>query len=82
MTFEDVLEELLQEQIYDENDKMEKEAEKIARWAIKRWKNKKRRREMEASGKIGSMGSVVSQAMAASRRETAGETSSLLPKEE
>jgi uncharacterized protein YyaL (SSP411 family) len=81
VTFEDVLEELLQEEIYDENDQMEKKAGKIARWVIKRWKNKKRRREMEASGKTGSMSSVVSQAIAASRSGTLGEASSLLPKD-
>jgi thiamine pyrophosphate-dependent acetolactate synthase large subunit-like protein len=36
---------------------------------------------MEASGKTGSMGSVVSQAIAASRSGTPGEASSLLPKD-
>jgi predicted membrane chloride channel (bestrophin family) len=45
ITLEDVLEELLQEEIYDENDQMEKEAEKIARWVGKKWKRLKRRRE-------------------------------------
>jgi len=40
VTLEDVLEELLQEEIYDEKDKMEKEAEKIALWAGRRWRRK------------------------------------------
>jgi hypothetical protein len=81
VTFEDVLEELLQEQIYDENDQMEKEAEKIARWVVKRWRHHKRRREMEASGMAGSMGTVVSQALAARRSDAVGESSFLLAKE-
>ena len=38
---EDVLEELLQEEIYDENDPMEKEAERIALWVGRHWKRKK-----------------------------------------
>lgn len=40
ITLEDVLEELLQEEIYDENDQMEKEAEKIALWVGKKWRHK------------------------------------------
>lgn len=39
VTLEDCLEELLQEEIFDENDQQEKEAaEKIALWAGRRWR--------------------------------------------
>ena len=38
ITLEDVLEELLQEEIYDENDNMEKAGEIIARWVAKKLK--------------------------------------------
>jgi metal transporter CNNM len=81
ITFEDVLEELLQEQIYDENDKMEKEAGKIARWVTRKWRGLKRHRELEAAGKTASMGSVVLDAMAAHENESAGERTFLLQKE-
>jgi len=51
VTLEDVLEELLQEEIYDENDRMEKEAEKIANWVGKMWRKRlKEKREREAAG--------------------------------
>ena len=40
VTLEDVLEELLQEEIFDENDQMEKEAEKIALWVGRRWRRR------------------------------------------
>jgi len=72
------LEELLQEEIYDENDQMEKEAEKIARWVSRTWK---KRKTLQAS-KTESMATVVAQAMAAHDNETIGETSSLLEKKE
>ena len=62
---EDVLEELLQEEIFDENDQMEKAAERIALWVGKRWKRKRN------PGRI-SMASVVLQARPVS------ESSSLL----
>ena len=59
ITLEDVLEELLQEEIYDENDQMEKEAERIALWVGRQWKRLKRKRERKALGKQGSIWSVV-----------------------
>jgi len=42
ITLEDVLEELLQEEIYDENDQMEKTGERIALWAQRKWKRRKK----------------------------------------
>ncbi|KAG7341482.1 protein of unknown function DUF21-domain containing protein [Nitzschia inconspicua] len=81
ITFEDVLEELLQEQIYDENDKMEKEAGKIARWVSINWKAFKRRRESEAPGNPICLRNVVLDAVAANESELAGEHSSLLQRE-
>jgi CBS domain containing-hemolysin-like protein len=62
---EDVLEELLQEEIYDEKDQMEKEAEKIALWVGRRWRRK--------AGGAKSMGTVVEEL-----RERTSETTSLL----
>ena len=64
VTLEDVLEELLQEEIYDENDQMEKEAERIALWVGRKWKRLQRKREMKALGIEESMGSVVEAAVA------------------
>jgi hypothetical protein len=74
ITLEDVLEALLQEQIYDESDKLEREAERIARWATLKWKavviRRKRERLMQATGvEQYSMGSVVGQAMSADNNE-------------
>lgn len=63
---EDVLEELLQEEIFDENDQMEKQAKRIALWVGRRWK---RRRNHGTR----SMASVVLQASAVT-----SESSSLL----
>jgi len=57
VTLEDVLEELLQEEIYDENDPMEKEAERIAIWVGRRWKRKRNPR-------VRSMASIVVTAQA------------------
>jgi metal transporter CNNM len=46
VTLEDVLENLIQEQIYDEYDRQEREQMRLARWGLQRWKmfvkNKKR----------------------------------------
>jgi hypothetical protein len=69
ITLEDVLEELLQEEIYDESDKMEREAARIAIWAAKKWKKYVQRRKQEralqeAHEQDYSMGSVVKHAMA------------------
>jgi metal transporter CNNM len=80
ITLEDVLEELLQEQIYDENDKMEKEAKKIARWVCRKWKVLKRRRETGAAGRSTLMDRVVSEAVTAHENESAGERTFLLPR--
>jgi metal transporter CNNM len=81
ITLEDALEELLQEQIYDENDRMEKEAQKIARWVCRKWKVLKRRREYGATGKSPLMERVDLDAIAAHENETAGERTSLLRQE-
>jgi hypothetical protein len=73
------LESLLQEQIYDETDKIEREEVRVAKWASNKWKryveNQKRRRAMEEQGKVVSMGTVVDQAMTAHQ---AGEGTALL----
>jgi hypothetical protein len=71
---EDVLEALLQEQIYDESDRLEREAERIARWATLKWKAVVKRRKQErlmqaTGGEQYSMGSVVGQAMMADNNE-------------
>ena len=47
ITIEDVLEAILQEQIYDESDKLEREATRIALWATRKWKAFVRRRKQE-----------------------------------
>lgn len=58
------MEELLQEQIYDESDKMEQNALRLAKWASKEWKNYVKRRKKERGHPDFSMGDVVEQAMA------------------
>jgi hypothetical protein len=50
ITIENVIEALLQEQIYDESDKIEKEMTRVARWASRKWKAysaKKKRERLE-----------------------------------
>lgn len=83
VTLEDVFEELLQEQIYDEMDQMEKEAARIARWASRKWRKLKKRRKLEAAHKASSMGSVVVEALAAFslKEDVTGEATFLLAKE-
>lgn len=51
ITLEDVLEMLLQEQIYDEQDRYEKDAQKLAKIVVRRWKAYvQRRRAVLSSG--------------------------------
>jgi hypothetical protein len=64
ITIEDVIEALLQEQIYDENDKREREMLRLTKWAAHKWKmfvkKKKRSRLMKQQEAIDfSMGNVV-----------------------
>lgn len=47
ITLEDVLEALLQEQIYDESDKLEREALRLAKWATRRWKSHVRKQQQQ-----------------------------------
>lgn len=68
ITIEDVIEALLQEEIYDESDKIERERLRKAEWAAFKWKKfvrkKKRERFMQdQKHQDVSMGSVVTQAM-------------------
>jgi hypothetical protein len=82
ITLEDVFEALLQEQIYDEKDQMEKEAGKIGRWASRKWRKLKKKRELEAAHKASSMASVVVEAMDNTvRHDLMGETTFLLRKD-
>jgi len=75
ITLEDVLEQLLQEEIYDEHDQnTDKQRERIAIWVGRKWKNIKRRRELNSLGKAASMGDVVEQV----RATTTNESTSLL----
>ena len=43
----DVIEALLQEQIYDETEKLERQAQRIALWATTKWKRFVRKRKRE-----------------------------------
>ena len=71
-----MLEQLLQEEIYDEHDQgTEKEAKRIATWVGRKWKNIKRKRELDALGKATSMGDVVGKLQATT---TTNESTSLL----
>jgi hypothetical protein len=70
---EDVLEALLQEQIYDESDKYEREALQLSRRVAKKWKLYTRRKKLErnaASEAIRnlSLGSIVEEAMEVDER--------------
>ena len=90
ITLEDVLEALLQEQIYDESDKVEREANRVAKWAVKKWRShvRRRKRARAVTGGDGtdggpslmnrhfSMGTVVEQVILESH-----ETTRLLPEE-
>jgi Mg2+/Co2+ transporter CorC len=63
ITLEDVFEALLQEQIYDEMDQMEREAEKIARWVTHKWRHYKAVKDEEDNNRLATMGDVVDDAM-------------------
>ena len=68
---EDIVEELLQEEVFDEYDK----EKRLARWAVGRWKNFVRRKKKE---KRMSMSDVVSMVMNNQDVEQAGEDTGLL----
>ena len=70
ITLEDVFEALLQEQIYDEMDQMEREAEKIARWVCHKWRNYKAVKAEEERQRLLTMGDVVDEAMAHTKELT------------
>ena len=72
---EDALEELLQEEIFDENnDQMEKEAERIALWVGRHWKRKKTLQSRSVASIVGKDGKPANEST--SLLET-GETSQL-----
>lgn len=79
ITLEDVFEAILQEQIYDEMDPMEREAEKIARWVCRKWRNYKAVK-VEESRRLAAMGDVVDELMQRNDSNSVGETSFLLGK--
>jgi hypothetical protein len=73
ITLEDVLEALLQEQIYDESDKYEREALRVSGWVAQKWKAyaRRKKRERSAASEMAprfSMGAVVVEAMDADER--------------
>eukprot|EP00934_Nitzschia_sp_Nitz4_P007401 Nitzschia sp. Nitz4//scaffold47_size129522//9375//11285//NITZ4_003533-RA/size129522-processed-gene-0.28-mRNA-1//-1//CDS//3329552746//7391//frame0 len=69
ITLEDVLESLLQEEIYDESDKKERKALRLSRMGWRRWRNYVKRRRMEREKMVHtSLGQVVNQAMEAHER--------------
>lgn len=74
ITLEDVLEALLQEQIYDESDKYEREALRLSRWVAQKWRAHVRRKKRERSATNAirslSMGAVVEEAMEANERSS------------
>ena len=85
VTLEDVLENLIQEQIYDEFDRKEKQRLRLARWGFQRWKmfvkkQKKLRGDPTAfeSVKEPKLVEVVEEAMAHEEEIHATETTSLL----
>ena len=82
---EDVLENLIQEQIYDEFDRKEKQRLKLARWGFQRWrmfvkKNKNERGEQTSyeSTREPKLVGIVEEAMAREDEDQATETTSLL----
>jgi len=70
ITLEDVLECLLQEQIYDESDRREREGDRIARWAVAKWKRYVKRRKSGAKQNP-DLGDVVMDAMEQAHEGTA-----------
>lgn len=86
VTLEDVLESLIQEQIYDEFDRKEKQRLRLARWGFQRWKlfvKKKKKLRGETTSAYDSftdskMAGIVEEAMARERGSQATESTSLL----
>jgi hypothetical protein len=70
ITLEDVLEALLQEQIYDESDNYEREGLRLSKWVAQKWKAYARRKKRERNMTMQhiSMGTLVEQVMDANER--------------
>jgi CBS domain containing-hemolysin-like protein len=85
VTLEDVLESLIQEEIYDEYDRQERRKHDLAKWGFQRWRRfvrhqKKRRGDMTYASIASEpkMLHVVEEAVHKKEEETATEYTSLL----